>query len=330
MPPALSRLTLTSTSRSSVTAVTENRSHPTDHSTPPPPNPVTVLGLGPMGRALAGALLAAGHPVTLWNRTPGRDAELVERGVRTAASAAEAVAAAPLTLLCVRDDDAARAVLDAAGRSLDGRTLVNATSVGPDEARASAALAARHGARVLNAAILSPTPTIGRPTGVIVCSGDEAVFDAHRSELSALAGTVNHVGADPGRAAAYDTALLDLFWTTAHGLLHALALARAEGLSAAEFAPYAQGLPRMLPALIDDWARRADDGRHPGERATVASAAAGLAHVARTARAHRLDTGVLDAALALTERAVAAGHGADGVSALTETAATTPPASPGR
>ncbi|GAA1404991.1 NAD(P)-binding domain-containing protein [Kitasatospora putterlickiae] len=279
-----------------------------------------MLGLGPMGRALAAALLAAGYSPTLWNRTPGRAPGLAERGARTAVSAAEAVAASPLVLLCVRDATAARAVLDAAGPALDGRTLVNLTSVSPEEARRNADLAAGYGAQVLSAAILSPTPTIGQPRGVIVCSGEEAVFRAHRGDLGALAGTVDHVGTDPGRAAAYDTALLDLFWTTAHGYLHALALARAEGLSAAEFAPYAHGLPRMLPALMDDWARRVDEGRHPGERATVASAAAGLAHVARTARGHGLDTGVLDAALALTERALAAGRGAEGVSALTETA----------
>lgn len=34
---------------------------------------VTVLGLGPMGRALAGAFLDAGLRTTVWNRTPGRD-----------------------------------------------------------------------------------------------------------------------------------------------------------------------------------------------------------------------------------------------------------------
>lgn len=41
---------------------------------------VTVLGLGPMGRALAGAFLDAGLRTTVWNRTPGRDGELIERG----------------------------------------------------------------------------------------------------------------------------------------------------------------------------------------------------------------------------------------------------------
>ncbi len=41
---------------------------------------VTVVGLGPMGRALAGAFLAAGVRTTVWNRTPGRDTELVAEG----------------------------------------------------------------------------------------------------------------------------------------------------------------------------------------------------------------------------------------------------------
>lgn len=280
-----------------------------------------MLGLGPMGRALAAALLAAGHPVTVWNRTPGRADDLAARGAVPAASAAGAVAAAPLTLLCVRDDAAVRAVLGAAGPALRGRTLVNATSVGPEQARATADWAGANGVRLLNAAVLSPVSTIGGPAAVIVCSGEEQVFRAHRPVLDALAGTVNHLGADPGRAAVYDTALLDLFWTTVHGCLHAFALARAEGVRAAELAPYAQGLPRMLPALLDEWARSADEGRHPGDRSTVASGASGLAHVARTARARGLDTGVLDAALALTGRAVAAGHGPAGVSVLVETIA---------
>ncbi|MFE2407338.1 NAD(P)-binding domain-containing protein [Kitasatospora sp. NPDC059408] len=276
---------------------------------------VAVLGLGPMGRALAGALLAAGHPTTVWNRTPGRDADLLARGARSAASAAEAVAGSPLVLLCVRDQPAARAVLDTTAAALRGRTLVNATSIAPDDARANATDARDY--RLLDAAILTPTPTIGSPRGTILLSGDPEAFAEHRETLRTL-GTVRHVGTDPGRAAAFDAALLDLFWTTVHGYVHALALARTEGISGAELAPYAQGLPLLLPPLIDDFARRADDRRHPGDRSSVASAAAGLAHVAHTARARGLDTAVLDAALALTRRAAEAGHGPDGVSALVD------------
>nr|BFD94340.1 NAD(P)-binding domain-containing protein [Kitasatospora sp. Xyl93] len=276
-----------------------------------------MLGLGPMGRALAGALLAAGHPVTVWNRTPGRDGEPLALGARSAASAAEAVAGAPLVLLCVRDQSAGRAVLEAAGTALRGRTVVNATSIAPGDARTNAADAESLGFRLLDAAILTPTPTIGRPEGTVLLSGDTEAFADHEATLRAL-GTVRHVGADPGRAAAFDAALLDLFWTTVHGCLHALALARAEGISGAELAPYAQGLPRLLPPLIDRFAQRADERRHPGDHSSLASAEAGLAHVAHTARARGLDTSVLDAALAVTRRAVGAGHGPDGVSALVE------------
>ena len=307
--------------------------------TPFSDNAVAVLGLGPMGRALAGALLAAGHDVTVWNRTPGRDGALLAQGARPAESAAEAVATAtststaiataasaassaaaagsPLVLLCVRDQSAARAVLDAAGAALRGRTVVNATSITPEDARANAADARARGFRLLEAAIRTPTPTIGRPQGTVLLSGDPEAFTAHEPTLRAL-GTVRHVGTDPGRAAAFDAALLDLFWTTVHGLVHALALARAEGISGTELTPYAQGLPQLLPPLIEDFARRADERRHPGDRSSVASAEAGLSHVAHTARARGLDTTVLDAALAVTRRAVEAGHGSDGVSGLVE------------
>ena len=44
------------------------------------PRPVTVIGLGPMGRAMAAAFLAAGQPTTVWNRTAGKADELLARG----------------------------------------------------------------------------------------------------------------------------------------------------------------------------------------------------------------------------------------------------------
>jgi 3-hydroxyisobutyrate dehydrogenase-like beta-hydroxyacid dehydrogenase len=54
------------------------------------PVDVTVIGLGAMGRALAGALLDAGHRTTIWNRSPGKGEELVARGAVRAGSAEEA------------------------------------------------------------------------------------------------------------------------------------------------------------------------------------------------------------------------------------------------
>lgn len=54
-------------------------------------SPVTIIGLGPMGQAMARTLLTAGHDVTVWNRTPARAESLVGQGARLAATPAEAI-----------------------------------------------------------------------------------------------------------------------------------------------------------------------------------------------------------------------------------------------
>ena len=169
---------------------------------------VTVLGLGPMGRSLAGAFLDAGLRTTVWNRTPGRDRELVERGAVGARSAEEAVAASGLTVVCVVNYDASDAILrrDAVTDALKGRTVVNLTADTPDRARDTAAWAAEHGIRYLDGAIMTPTTTIGTPAAVFIHSGPEELYREHRPVLDALGGTHTHLGEEIGRAAAYDIA----------------------------------------------------------------------------------------------------------------------------
>ncbi|WP_405522496.1 NAD(P)-binding domain-containing protein [Streptomyces canus] len=69
---------------------------------------MTFRGLGLLGHALAGTLLAAGHPTTVWNRSTGKGADLIGRGARWAGSAGEAVAASAVVMVCVTDDNAVR------------------------------------------------------------------------------------------------------------------------------------------------------------------------------------------------------------------------------
>ncbi len=124
------------------------------HSTAGPAT-VTVLGLGRMGSALAAAFLAAGHSTTVWNRTPGKADELAARGARHAGSVAEAVAAAPLVVVCVADDEAVHQLLDPLDGALAGRTLVNLTTGTSAQARANAAWAKERGAAFLDGAIMA-------------------------------------------------------------------------------------------------------------------------------------------------------------------------------
>ncbi|MEE1930495.1 NAD(P)-binding domain-containing protein [Streptomyces sp. TRM 70351] len=281
--------------------------------------PVTVIGLGPMGRALAGAFAGNGHAVTLWNRTPGRAPELVEAGATEAATAAEAVAASPLVVVCVLDYDAAHAVLGPLGEDLRGKTVVNLTADTPERARWTAAWAIEHGIDYVDGAIMSPAATIGTEHAVVLYSGPEDVYRAYESALASFGGTGTYLGTDPGRAAGFDVSLLDLFWTTMTGYVHALTVAKAEGIAARDLAPLAKGIVGIMDGVIDEFAANVDDGTHPGDDSNIVSAAASLEHIVHTAGSRGIDTRVLAAAKDAADRAIAAGHGKDSYSRLVDT-----------
>ncbi|MDO3677172.1 NAD(P)-dependent oxidoreductase [Paenibacillus ehimensis] len=280
--------------------------------------PVTVLGLGPMGQALAGAFLKAGHPTTVWNRTAGKADALVAQGAALAGTVVDAVAASPLVIVCVLDYNAANAILAPAADALKGRTLVNLTADSPERAREMAAWAAARGIDYLDGAIMTPTPTIGQPTAVLLYSGPEAVYEANQPALASLGGTPAYLGTDPGRAAAYDVALLDIYWTAMSGYMHALALARAEHIAAKDLAAYARGIVGIMPDIMTELAQQVDDGRYPGDKSNILSAAASMEHIIHVAQARGIDAGVLSAAHTVARRAIDAGQGTDGFSLLAE------------
>ncbi|MGN9810125.1 NAD(P)-dependent oxidoreductase [Micromonospora sp. BQ11] len=280
--------------------------------------PVSVLGLGPMGRALARALLAAGHPVTVWNRTPARADPLVAEGARRGATVAETVRASPLAIVCVIDYAAARQTVEPAVEALRGRALVNLTADTPQRARAMARWTTDHGIDYLDGAIMTPAPTIGGRDALVLYSGPEPVWQAQRRTLATLGGTATWLGPDPGRAAAHDVALLDVFWTAMSGVAHAFALAQAMGVAPADLAPYARGVVGLVPDLVDDVARRITADDHVADVSTVRSAVAGMSHVIETTETLGLDAALLRAAHARALRVVRAGHGDDDFSRLTQ------------
>ncbi|MFK3734210.1 NAD(P)-dependent oxidoreductase [Streptomyces sp. NPDC088090] len=201
-----------------------------------PKTPVTLLGLGAMGTALARTWLAAGHPLTVWNRTAARAEPLAAEGAAVAATAAEAVAASPLVVVCLLDDASVEAALDTA--VLTGKDVVNLTTTTPSQARARAAWAEARGARYLDGGIMAVPPTIGVPEagGYVFYSGDQALFDTHAPALAVPAAT-RYVGTDPGHAALHDVALLSAMYGMFAGTAHAFALIREEDVAPAALAP---------------------------------------------------------------------------------------------
>jgi 3-hydroxyisobutyrate dehydrogenase-like beta-hydroxyacid dehydrogenase len=294
----------------------ENAVQAASSATDPDRSPVTVIGLGAMGRALAGAFVDRGHPTTVWNRTPGKGEELARRGAEVAPTITDAVRASPLVVVCVVDDATRHELLDPLGDTLAGHTVVNLSSDTPERARSAAAWAASQNIAYLDGAILVPPPVIGTPDAVILLSGPQDAFDAQRPTLQTLAGNLQYLGADPGAAALHDVAMLDIFYTTMAGIVHALALVQTDGVAPTSFVPFAGQIVEILPPIIDNLAAAVEADQHPGDLDRLQMEVIGIEHIIASSRGRGLDVSVLDAVKGLGDQAIAAGHGDDSFSSI--------------
>ncbi|WP_225643500.1 NAD(P)-dependent oxidoreductase [Streptomyces werraensis] len=271
--------------------------------------PVTLLGLGAMGTALARAWLTAGHPLTVWNRTPSRAHALAAEGARAAESVPAAVAANTLVVVCLLDDASVEDTL--AGADLTGKDVVNLTTCTPAQARARAAWAAERGARYLDGGIMAVPPMIGVPEagGYVLYSGAPDLFEQHRETLAVPAGTT-YVGENPAHAALHDVALLSAMYGMFAGAAHAFALIRREDVDPTAFAPLlADWLTAMAPAVHGTAEQLRGGDYTKGVTSTLAMQVAGTPTFLDTADEQGVSPELLAPFFALMRRRLAEGGG---------------------
>ncbi|WP_409492211.1 NAD(P)-dependent oxidoreductase [Amycolatopsis sp. cmx-11-12] len=260
-----------------------------------PPVPVTVIGLGAMGKALAAAFLAAGHPTTVWNRSAGKADSLVADGATRAATITEAVTASPLVVVCLLDYPVLHEILDPVGDALAGRALVNLTNGTPDQARETATWATERGADYLDGGIMAVPPMIGQPEAFVLYSGSRPVFDQYEQALNRL-GIAKYVGAAAGLASLYDLALLSAMYGQFAGASHALALVGTEKADLADFAssllgPWLTAATVALPLLVQQngtSTQAAAESDSPPDMQTVA-----IANIVTASNAQNVDRALL-------------------------------------
>ncbi|NLP82513.1 NAD(P)-dependent oxidoreductase [Microbacterium sp. CFH 90308] len=282
-------------------------------------NTASVLGLGPMGTALANALLNSRTTTTVWNRTASKAQPLERSGAVIAPDAAAAVAASDLVITCLRDHASTRQLLDEIPTAdLADRTVVVFASSTPAEARKTQAWAEAKGIDLLIGAIMVPTPVIGAPDALILYSGREELLAAHRPTLEKLAPRSPFVGADPGMASVLDTAMLEVFFTGMTAFLHAAALVTANGLSASDFVPWANSMLDILPATFTGLASDTDRGEHPGDEDNLGMELSALNHMVETNRDAGVDPALPVLMRDLAREAVERGHAGDGWSRIVD------------
>ncbi|MEU6153511.1 NAD(P)-binding domain-containing protein [Actinosynnema sp. NPDC047251] len=280
---------------------------------------MSVIGLGLMGAALAGAYLKAGHQTTVWNRSAGKADALVAQGATNAADIAEAVAASDVLVVCVVDYAAFHAILEPVKDALQGKVIVNLTSGLPDDARGAAEWASGTGAEYLDGYIMSVPPGVGLPQTLLFYGGDADVFAKHEATLKVLGGNSIHLGADAGVAALYDLGLLAILWSSLAGALHAYALVASEKIPAAALAPFAeQWITHVVLPSVKGAAAAVDSGQYATSVSTTALNAVGLGKMVEASKAAGIRPDLMLPIKAYLEQRVADGHGEEALAGMFE------------
>ncbi|HEV7304867.1 NAD(P)-dependent oxidoreductase [Ensifer sp.] len=284
---------------------------------------ITVLGTGRMGSALAHALIKAGYPTTVWNRTPAKAAPLAAAGAKVAADVHDAVAASEVVVVNVSDYHATEGLLrnGAIATALKGKLVIELTSGTPDGAREVAAWAERHGIRHLDGAIMATPDYIGTEAGTILVSGPADVFEAGRGALGALGGNIRFIGEDPGLANALDSALLALMWGALFGGLQAIAVARAEAIDLGTLAKQWSATAPVVDGLVSDLIKRCAAGRYAADDETLSSVSphyGAFHHLVELMKARGIDRTITDGYETIFRRAIDAGHLHDDFASLSQ------------
>ncbi|MFE2986268.1 NAD(P)-dependent oxidoreductase [Streptomyces sp. NPDC059262] len=186
---------------------------------------IAFLGLGHMGAPMARHLLDAGHPLTVWNRTPAKAAPLVERGAVLADSPADAVRDADVVITMLATPDAVSEVADAIAPELrPGTYWAEMSTIGPEAVRQ---LAARlgDGVTLVDAPVMGSTDKAESGELGILAGGDADRIEGVLAHL----GTVTRTGA-PGSGAALKLVVNTAVIGGVGLVAEAMALADALGL----------------------------------------------------------------------------------------------------
>ena len=165
-----------------------------------PSRKVAFLGLGVMGGPMAGHLAAAGHQVTVYNRTAAKaQAWVAKHGGRAAATPRAAAEGAEFVFACVGNDADLRAVItgdeDGAFAGMArGTVLIDHTTASADIARELHGRAKARGLHFVDAPVSGGEAGAVNGLLTVMCGGDAAPFDAMKPVAMAFAKAVTRLG----------------------------------------------------------------------------------------------------------------------------------------
>jgi 3-hydroxyisobutyrate dehydrogenase-like beta-hydroxyacid dehydrogenase len=280
--------------------------HPASASQPKHTN-IGVVGLGIIGRGIAGHLRRKGFSVFVWNRSPRPVPNFV-------GSLGELAELCNHIQIFVSDDDALLQSVEQLSEKLTPRHIVFAHStVAPDSMRAAADIVDRRGARFVEACFTGSKTAAEQGELVYYVGGRDEALREGRPILEASSKEIVHIGA-VGQASAVKVATNMITAATIQAAAEALALLQAQGLPLEKFveamrvnASYSGTLAMKLPKMLERDFAPHFSVKHMLKDMQIAS---------QTALSHYLDLAVTAATRDQLFEQMQWGHGDDDYSAV--------------
>ncbi len=192
-----------------------------------------------MGRSMAANLVKAGHEVTVWNRTPGKEPE----GARVAATPAEAAQGAEVVWMCVSDTKAVEGLLFGSGgveSSLaDGMVVVDSSTISPTATRSFAERVRARGAQYVDAPVTGSKTGAESGTLIFIVGGEESAIEKLKPLFAAMGKLFFRMG-ETGKGQAAKLAMNLQIALIYEGLAESLTLAAKLGVGPETLLPVVQ------------------------------------------------------------------------------------------
>ena len=277
---------------------------------------VAVLGTGIMGAGMARSLLRSGLDVTVWNRSSGRAGPLAADGAHVAGTAAEAVAGVDAVVTMLWDGDSVAEVMTTALPSAPTGVLWVQTSTVSlrDAGDRLPALAARHGARYVDAPVLGTRQPAEEGKLTVLAAAPEPLRDPVTPVFGAIAARVVWVSERPGDGTRLKLVATAWVATIVAATAQAIALAQDLGLDPQVFLDMIKGGGVDTPYLhVKGGAMIA--GQFPTSFA-VDGAVKDTALIAAAMREAGTDATLMDAVNQQYRKAADSGHGQEDMAAV--------------
>ena len=273
---------------------------------------VAVLGAGALGAAIADRLTATGHQVKIWDRTAERahEAAAASAGMTAVDDVRDAVRGAAVVFTLLRDGAAVTEVMDTAIDAVDTDAVwVQASTIGPQSARALGGLAEKHSVAYLDAPVSGSTGPARDGKLVWLVAGRQDAFERAEPTLRQLGSAVEHLGTGVEGSA---IKLAVNAWMTAAtvAMSDVLSLCDALEIDHKLFVKVLQDGPLAMPYALQKAAAMDEHAYAPGFSIELARKDLALAAEALP------PSPLLRAVQERMDQAIADGHGHDDVAAL--------------